>query len=75
VRASLRESGMAKEPGYSRIEVQKEVCFFFKGDKSHRKADEIYQVVDLKQNTETHGTLCCTRVVCAFFSCLGMMFF
>ncbi|WJX22937.1 thymidine kinase [Trifolium repens] len=43
VRASLRESGMAKEPGYSRIEVQNEVCFFFKGDKSHRQADEIYQ--------------------------------
>jgi pentatricopeptide repeat protein len=45
VRASLRESGMAKEPGYSRIEVQNEVCFFFKGDKSHRQADEIYQVI------------------------------
>ncbi|XP_019426355.1 PREDICTED: pentatricopeptide repeat-containing protein At4g16470-like isoform X1 [Lupinus angustifolius] len=30
VRATMRESGMTKEPGYSRIEVQKEVCFFFK---------------------------------------------
>jgi hypothetical protein len=45
VRASLRESGMTKEPGYSRIEVQNEVCFFFKGDKSHRQTDEIYQVI------------------------------
>lgn len=45
VRATLRESGMTKEPGYSRIEVQKEVCLFFKGDKSHRQADEIFQLV------------------------------
>lgn len=45
VRAALRESGMTKEPGYSRIEVQKEVCFFFKGDTYHRRVDEIYQVI------------------------------
>lgn len=45
VRASLRESGVTKEPGYSRIEVQKEVSFFFNGDKYHRQADEIYWVI------------------------------
>ncbi|KAL4320936.1 hypothetical protein HN51_065107 [Arachis hypogaea] len=43
VRATMRESGIMKEPGYSRIEVQSEVYFFFKGDKSHQQADEIYQ--------------------------------
>lgn len=45
IRATLRESGMAKEPGYSRIEVQKIFIFFFKGDKSHQQADAIYQVI------------------------------
>ncbi|CAK8531290.1 unnamed protein product [Lathyrus sativus] len=45
IRATMRESGMIKEPGYSRIEVQTEVCFFFKADKSHQQTDEIYQVI------------------------------
>lgn len=45
VRAAMRESGMIKEPAYSRIEVQKEVHFFYKGDKSHKRSEEIYEMI------------------------------
>lgn len=45
VRAVMKESGMIKEPGYSKIEVQKEVHFFHKGDKSHKQYKEIYKMV------------------------------
>lgn len=45
VRAVMKKSGLAKEPGYSRIEVQREVCFFFKGDTSHQQSDEIYKLI------------------------------
>ncbi|XP_028799036.1 LOW QUALITY PROTEIN: pentatricopeptide repeat-containing protein At4g16470-like [Neltuma alba] len=40
----MRKSGMVKEPGYSRIEVQREVFLFYKGDTSHHKSDEIYKL-------------------------------
>lgn len=45
VRAVMKESGMIKEPGYSRIEVQKEVHVFHKGDKSHKQYKEIYEMI------------------------------
>lgn len=45
VRAVMKESGMIKEPGYSRIEVQKEVHIFHKGDKSHKQYKEIYEMI------------------------------
>lgn len=45
VRGMMRNSGMVKEPGYSRIEVQEEVNFFLKGDKSHKQSDRIYEMI------------------------------
>lgn len=45
VRALMRKSGITKDPGYSRIEVQREVFFFFKGDISHQQSDEIYKLI------------------------------
>ncbi|XP_054802280.1 pentatricopeptide repeat-containing protein At4g16470 isoform X2 [Prosopis cineraria] len=45
VRAIMRKSGMAKEPGYSRIEVQREVFFFYMGDTYHHQSHEIYKVI------------------------------
>lgn len=44
-REVMRESGMRKEPGYSRIEFQKEVHFFLMGDKSHKQTELIYEVI------------------------------
>ncbi|KAI9074557.1 hypothetical protein K1719_041764 [Acacia pycnantha] len=46
VRAVMKKSGMAKEPGYSRIEVRGEVFFFYKGDTSHHQSDEIYKLIE-----------------------------
>lgn len=45
VRAVMRESGMIKEPGYSRIEVQNVVHFFHKGDNSHKQYKEICEMI------------------------------
>ena len=45
VRAAMRESRMIKEPGYSKIEVRKEIYFFYKGDKSHLQSEEIYEMI------------------------------
>ena len=45
VRAVVRELGIIKEPGYSRIEVQNEAKFFFKADKSHKQSKEIYELI------------------------------
>ena len=45
VRAVMRESGIIKEPGCSRIEVQNGAHFFFKGDKSHKQSKEIYELI------------------------------
>lgn len=45
IRAAMRELGMLKEPAYSRIEVQKEVHFFYKGDRSHKQTEEIYEMI------------------------------
>ncbi|KAM4070193.1 hypothetical protein ACB094_12G146000 [Castanea mollissima] len=41
VRAVMRESGIIKEPGYSRIEVQNGSQFFFKGDKQSKELYEL----------------------------------
>ena len=45
VRLALKESGMTKEPAYSRIDIQKEVYFFYKHDKSHKQSEEIYEMI------------------------------
>ncbi len=45
VRAVMRESGIIKEPGCSRIEVQNGAHFFFKGDKSHKQSKEINELI------------------------------
>lgn len=45
VRAAMRELGMIKEPAYSKIEVQREVHFFYKGDKSHVQSEEICEMI------------------------------
>ncbi|XP_023748048.1 pentatricopeptide repeat-containing protein At4g16470 isoform X2 [Lactuca sativa] len=45
IRSGLKELGMKKEPGYSMIEVQKKVHFFFMGDNMHEETDEIYEVI------------------------------
>ena len=46
IRAVMKKSGLAKEPGYSRIEVQREVFVFYKGDTSHHQSDEIYKLIE-----------------------------
>ncbi|XP_019058209.1 PREDICTED: pentatricopeptide repeat-containing protein At4g16470 isoform X1 [Tarenaya hassleriana] len=44
VRRSMKSSGVKKEPGYSRIEVQGEVHSFLKGDKSHKLSKQIHRM-------------------------------
>ena len=46
VRASMRESGIRKEPGCSSIEVENRVHEFVAGDKRHRKSREIYAMLE-----------------------------
>lgn len=46
IRAMMKKSGMSKDPGYSRIEIQREFHFFVKSDKSHRQTDEIYRTIN-----------------------------
>ncbi|KAF4368768.1 hypothetical protein F8388_021380 [Cannabis sativa] len=46
VRAAMKESGMIKEPAFSKIEVQREVHFFHKGDKTHLQSEEIYEMIE-----------------------------
>lgn len=45
VREMMRSSGILKEPGYSRIEVQGEVHFFLRNDKSHKLSADIYELI------------------------------
>lgn len=45
IRGMMRDLGMAKEPGYSRIEVLGVVHIFLMGDKSHKQSKEIYQMI------------------------------
>ncbi|KAI4341519.1 hypothetical protein MLD38_026232 [Melastoma candidum] len=50
VRKVMRDSGMAKEPAYSRIEVKAKVHFFFKGDNSHEESERILAMAKDIQN-------------------------
>lgn len=45
VRGMMRDLGVVKEPGYSRIEVLGMVHFFIMGDKSHKHYKEINQMI------------------------------
>lgn len=45
IRSGLKESGMKKEPGYSMIEVQKKVHFFFMAHNMHEQTEQIYEVI------------------------------
>ncbi|KAL6197829.1 hypothetical protein ACLB2K_027622 [Fragaria x ananassa] len=47
LRAKMSDSGMIKEPAYSKLEVQRETHFFLKGDKYHKQSEEIYEMVEL----------------------------
>ncbi|GKV18761.1 hypothetical protein SLEP1_g29100 [Rubroshorea leprosula] len=47
VREMMRSSGIIKEPGYSRIEVQGEVHFFLRDDKSHKLSTQLYELIKL----------------------------
>ncbi|BBH00650.1 Pentatricopeptide repeat superfamily protein [Prunus dulcis] len=47
LRSVMTDSGMRKEPAYSKVEVQKEVHFFLKGDTYHKQSKEIYEMVKL----------------------------
>ncbi|CAL5408184.1 unnamed protein product [Camellia sinensis] len=45
MRGQMRDFGMRKEPGYSMIEVQKEVHFFFMGDNSHKQTEQTRDLI------------------------------
>ncbi|KAA8537288.1 hypothetical protein F0562_027025 [Nyssa sinensis] len=45
IRGAMKESGMKKEPGYSMIEVQRLVHFFFMGGNSHEQTEQIYEMI------------------------------
>lgn len=47
LRSVMSETGMIKEPAYSKLEVQRETHFFLKGDKYHKQSKEIYEMVEL----------------------------
>ncbi|XP_022132978.1 pentatricopeptide repeat-containing protein At4g16470 isoform X2 [Momordica charantia] len=46
VRDMMKKTGMTKDPGYSRIEIQREFRFFFKSDESHKETEEIYRTIN-----------------------------
>ncbi|KAL0542964.1 hypothetical protein IC582_018047 [Cucumis melo] len=46
IRAMMKKSGMSKDPGCSKIEIQREFHIFVKNDKSHRETEEIYRTID-----------------------------
>ncbi|KAL9237026.1 hypothetical protein vseg_011616 [Gypsophila vaccaria] len=41
----MRDVGVKKDPAYSKIEVQNEVHIFFKGDNTHKQAQNTYQML------------------------------
>ncbi|XP_059631803.1 pentatricopeptide repeat-containing protein At4g16470 [Cornus florida] len=45
IRRAMKESGMKKDTGYSIIEVQREVHFFFMGHNSHKQTEQIYELI------------------------------
>ena len=46
MRGQMRQFGIKKEPGYSMIEVQREVHFFFMGDNTHKHAEQIRESIN-----------------------------
>ncbi|KAM0966399.1 hypothetical protein ACFX2C_022162 [Malus domestica] len=46
VRKTMKSSGISKERGYSRIELNNEVHKFLMADRSHKQADQIYEKLD-----------------------------
>ncbi|XP_050370385.1 pentatricopeptide repeat-containing protein At4g16470 [Argentina anserina] len=47
LRAKMSDTGMIKEPAYSKLELQRETHFFLKGDKYHERSRDIYEMVEL----------------------------
>ncbi|KAL3627314.1 hypothetical protein CASFOL_028677 [Castilleja foliolosa] len=45
IRSLMKGSGIKKEPGYSMIEMQKEVHFFFMGHNTHKQTEQIHEWV------------------------------
>ncbi|KAL7088526.1 hypothetical protein ACP275_13G132500 [Erythranthe tilingii] len=45
IRSVMRGSGIKKEPGYSMIEVQTEVHFFFMGHNTHEQTEQIHEMI------------------------------
>ncbi|KAG9159076.1 hypothetical protein Leryth_026976, partial [Lithospermum erythrorhizon] len=45
IRKFMKELGLAKDPGYSMIEIQREVHMFFMGHNTHKQTEEIYEVI------------------------------
>lgn len=45
MRGQMKEHGMKKEPGYSMIEVQRVLHFFFMGDNCHEGAEQIRNLI------------------------------
>lgn len=45
MRGQMRDFGMRKEPGYSMIEIQRGVHFFFMGDNSQKQTEQIYELI------------------------------
>ncbi|KAK6149656.1 hypothetical protein DH2020_017181 [Rehmannia glutinosa] len=43
IRSVMKGSGVKKEPGYSMIEVQMEVHFFFMGHNTHKQTEQIHE--------------------------------
>ncbi|KAL6990659.1 thymidine kinase [Sarracenia purpurea var. burkii] len=54
MRGQMKEFGIKKEPGYSMIEVQREVHFFFMADNSHKQTQPTKEsVAIIKSNKDT----------------------
>lgn len=45
IRSVMKGSGIKKEPGYSMIEVQMEVHFFFMGNNTHKQTEQIHGMI------------------------------
>ncbi|XP_009344956.2 pentatricopeptide repeat-containing protein At4g16470 isoform X1 [Pyrus x bretschneideri] len=58
VRDMMKESGIVKEPAYSKIEVQKEVHFFLMGDTYHKQSKQIYEMAKLVDFSLKGSALC-----------------
>ncbi|CAK9156830.1 unnamed protein product [Ilex paraguariensis] len=45
IRIAMKDMGMKKEPGYSMIEVQREVHFFFMEHNAHKQTKQIFELI------------------------------